>query len=88
MVGTGRGAEYGILIRGGESLETAHKLTTIVLDKTGTITEGGPSVTEVLARDGLVDADEMLRWRPAPSAARSIRWARPSCARPRPAAWR
>ena len=52
MVGTGRGAESGILIRDGESLETAHKLTTIVLDKTGTITEGKPSVTEVLVLDG------------------------------------
>jgi Cu+-exporting ATPase len=61
MVGTGRGAESGILIRDGQSLETAHKLTTIVLDKTGTITEGSPSVTEVLALDGLVDADDVLR---------------------------
>jgi Cu+-exporting ATPase len=52
MVGTGRGAESGILIRDGQSLETAHKLTTIVLDKTGTITEGRPSVTELLAADG------------------------------------
>ena len=55
MVGTGRGAEHGILIRGGESLETAHKLTTVVLDKTGTITEGRPSVVEILtpsAADG------------------------------------
>ena len=61
MVGTGRGAEYGILIRGGESLETAHKLTTIVLDKTGTITEGRPSVTEVIVTGDLLAADELLR---------------------------
>jgi Cu+-exporting ATPase len=48
MVGTGKGAENGILIRDGESLETAHKLQTVVLDKTGTITEGRPSVTDVI----------------------------------------
>jgi Cu+-exporting ATPase len=52
MVGTGRGAENGVLIRSGEALETAHKLTTIVLDKTGTITEGKPSVTDVIVFDG------------------------------------
>jgi Cu+-exporting ATPase len=52
MVGIGKGAEYGILIRSGEALETAHKLNTIVLDKTGTITEGEPSVTDVVAVDG------------------------------------
>ena len=47
MVGTGRGAEHGILIKSGEALETAHKITTVVLDKTGTITEGRPAVTNV-----------------------------------------
>ena len=48
MVGTGKGAENGILIRGAEALETAHQLTTIVLDKTGTLTKGEPSVTDII----------------------------------------
>jgi P-type Cu+ transporter len=49
MVGTGRGAEAGILIRGGEALEVAHRIDTVVLDKTGTLTLGRPAVTEVVA---------------------------------------
>jgi Cu+-exporting ATPase len=48
MVGTGKGAENGILIRGAEALETAHQLNTIVLDKTGTLTRGEPSVTDII----------------------------------------
>ena len=48
MVGTGKGAEYGVLIKGGEALETTHKLSTIIFDKTGTITEGKPKVTDIV----------------------------------------
>lgn len=52
MVGTGRGAQYGILIKSAETLETAHKLTTVVLDKTGTVTLGKPQVTDILPVEG------------------------------------
>lgn len=61
MVGTGKGAEQGVLIKGGESLETAHKLNIIVFDKTGTITEGKPQVTDIISA-GKYKEEDILRW--------------------------
>ncbi len=57
MVGTGKGAENGILIKGAEHLENAHRLTTIVLDKTGTITKGEPEVTDIVSLAELTEAE-------------------------------
>jgi len=57
MVGTGKGAENGVLIRSGEALETAHKIKAIILDKTGTLTQGRPVVTDVFTLPGFTDGD-------------------------------
>lgn len=58
MVGTGKGAESGVLIKGGEALETTHKISTIVFDKTGTITEGKPVITDIITNG--ISEDEIL----------------------------
>lgn len=57
MVGTGKGAQFGILYKSAEALETAHTIDTVVLDKTGTLTQGRPAVTDVLAQAPFTEAE-------------------------------
>jgi Cu+-exporting ATPase len=60
MVGTGKGAEFGVLIKSGEALETSYKINTVVFDKTGTITEGKPKVTDIIAVD--ISEEQLLAY--------------------------
>ncbi|ATI48881.1 heavy metal translocating P-type ATPase [Bacillus tropicus] len=60
MAGSGRSAEYGILFKGGEHLEATHRLDTVILDKTGTVTNGKPVLTDVIVADGFHE-EEVLR---------------------------
>lgn len=61
MVGTGKGAELGILVKSGEALETAHKVNTVIFDKTGTLTKGKPEVTDIIAYSGFTK-EEILSY--------------------------
>ena len=88
MVGTGKGAENGILIKTAESSGNRLPVNTVILDKTGTLTEGRPVVTDILPGQAYGQGGSGLRWPPVWKLPRSIRWPPPSCraqnAGPRP----
>ena len=88
MVGTGKGAENGVLFRNAEALERLGSVQVVVLDKTGTLTEGKPRVTDIVRADGAPAEADLLALSPPRSAAPSTRSPTRSCARRRrPAAW-
>jgi P-type Cu+ transporter len=78
VVGTGKGANHGILFKSSAALQRAHKLDAVVLDKTGTLTRGEPAVTDVIASGDWDEEQVSCSWLPRPNAARSIRWVRRS----------
>ena len=78
MVGVGRGAQAGVLIKNAEALERMEKIDTLVIDKTGTLTEGKPKVVAVVAGCPASTRRRCCGLRPASSAAASIRWRRRS----------
>ena len=86
MVGTGRAAELGILISNGEALEQARRLTAVVLDKTGTITEGKPALTAITHHRRVRRRPASWPWSPRPRAAASTPSPRPSPPTPTPPA--
>ena len=90
MVGTGKGAESGILIKSGDALETAYRIKAIVFDKTGTLTHGKPVVTECRSVSRVRGRPVLPSLRPHSRSRPSIRWPKPSCSVPgRPAPnWR
>ena len=64
MAGSGRAAEFGILFKGGEHLETTHHIDTVILDKTGTVTNGKPELTDVIVANGVDEAGiSIFNWR-------------------------
>jgi Cu+-exporting ATPase len=82
MVATGRAAQAGVLFRDAEAIERLRKIDTLIVDKTGTLTEGKPAFHSGGGRPGIWTEDEVLRSRPASIRAASIRWPRRSWPRP------